>query len=120
MALKSSEISCILKIQKILGPSLLNAGILLLQNVYFRIKRESRLSGEVDGALAAHGRLDWLEAIGNQATEQIDEQMRRFAVVGGLNLTDILELIIDGLNDRPFANENLLQQRHQPICPVLG
>ena len=42
-------------------------------------------------------------AVGNQARDQIDKGVDRATMAGMLDLTDVFELIIDGLNDGPLA-----------------
>ncbi len=49
------------------------------------------------------GRLLGLMAIGNQATDKIDEKIDRTAVAGVFDLRDVLQLVDNRLNNRPFA-----------------
>ena len=49
------------------------------------------------------GRFLRLMAIGNEATEEIDEEVDRTAVAGMLDLGDVLDLIEDGFDNGPFA-----------------
>ena len=36
------------------------------------------------------------------------------------NLGDVLELVVDGLNNRAFAQEELIHQRHQAVVHILA
>ena len=47
-------------------------------------------------------------AVGDKASEEMHEEMVRTAMAGMLNLTDILELVIDALDDRPLAEQELV------------
>ncbi len=42
-------------------------------------------------------------AVGNEPSNEVDEKVDRAAVTGMLNLANVFELIIDGLNDRSLA-----------------
>ena len=54
----------------------------------------------------------------DQARQQIDEKVPRATVAGVLDLRDVLQLIVDGLNQRPLTEQYLIQQRHQSIGHV--
>ena len=41
--------------------------------------------------------------IGNQACDQVDQEVDGAAMAGMLDLTDVFELIIDGLDDGSLA-----------------
>lgn len=47
------------------------------------------------------------------------QEIERTAVAGMLNLADVLELVIDALDDRPFAQEQLVWEGHEPVAHVL-
>ncbi len=47
-------------------------------------------------------------AVGNEPGNQVDQEVDRAAVAGMLNLTDVFKLIIDGLNDGSFAQEEFV------------
>ena len=58
-------------------------------------------------------RLFPLVAVGNQATEQVEQveqEIGHTAVPGRFNLGNILQLVIDGLNNRPLAQPQLVFQ----------
>lgn len=57
--------------------------------------------------------------IRNQSTDQIDEKIGDTAMAGMRDLRDILQLVIDGFDDRPLAQQQFLFQFHQPIFPIL-
>ena len=42
-------------------------------------------------------------AVGDQPCDQVDQEVDGAAMAGVLNLTDVFELIIDGLDDGSFA-----------------
>ncbi len=46
--------------------------------------------------------------VGNQASQQIDQEIERTTMAGMLDLTDILEMVINRLNNRPLAQQNLV------------
>jgi hypothetical protein len=46
-----------------------------------------------------------LVAVGNQSGEEVHEEIVRAAVTGVLDLTDVFELVVDALDDGPFAQE---------------
>jgi hypothetical protein len=66
----------------------------------------------------ADGRFFWLFAIGNQAANQIDEEIGGAAMTGMFNLRDILELVNDSLDDRALAQQNLVKNRHELVFHV--
>ena len=58
-----------------------------------------------------------LQAISNQASKQIDQEIERAAMARVLNLGNILELVIDGFNDGAFTQEELVIQIDECIVP---
>ena len=48
-------------------------------------------------------------AIGNQATEEIDEEVGGAAMAGVFDLGDVFELVEDGLDNGPFAQYQLIR-----------
>ena len=61
-----------------------------------------------------------LVTVGNEARQQMDHEIVGTAMAGVLNLTHILELVVDGFDQRPFAQEQLVAQVHQPIVHVFA
>ena len=59
-------------------------------------------------------------AIGDETGEEMDDEVERAAVAGVLDLTHILELVVDALNERALAQEQLLGEIHQDIAHVLA
>ena len=59
-------------------------------------------------------------AVGDEAGEEVDEEVERAAMAGVLDLADVLELVVDGLDDRPFAQEQLVGRRQQAVAHVLA
>ena len=49
-----------------------------------------------------------LMAVGNQATDQIDQKVNRTAMAGVFDLGDVLELVVDGFADGTFAQQQLV------------
>jgi len=68
----------------------------------------------------AERRLLGLVAIGNQASEQVDEEVEWTAVTRVLDLADILELIDDGLDEGALAQEQLVGVGQDDVAPVLA
>ena len=61
--------------------------------------------------------------IGNQACDQVDQKVDGAAMAGMLDLADVFELVIDGLDDSSFAQEELigpLEQAVVHLCAQLG
>ncbi len=54
------------------------------------------------------GRFLGLVTIGDETTEEIDEEVGRTAVAGMFDLRDVLKLIEDGFDNGPFAQQQLL------------
>ena len=64
---------------------------------------ERGAGGELEGGLLR------LMAIGNQATEEIDEEGGGAAMAGVFDLGDVFELVEDGLDTGPFAQYQLIR-----------
>ncbi len=56
--------------------------------------------------------------VGDQARDHVDHEVRD-AVAAVLDLADVLKLVVDGLDQRPFAQQELVEQRHEPVGHVL-
>ncbi len=54
-------------------------------------------------------------AVSDQPGNQIDQEVDRTAMARMLDLTDVFELIIDGLNNGLLAQEQLVGEREQAI-----
>ncbi len=61
-----------------------------------------------------------LVAGGDEPSHQIDQEVDRAAMARMLDLTDVLELVVDRLDDRPFAQQQLVGDVDQPVVPVLA
>ena len=59
-------------------------------------------------------------SVGNQAGQQIDHEIGRTAMASMLDLRDILELVNDGLDDRPFTQQHLVLHLDQPVLHILA
>jgi predicted transcriptional regulator len=59
-------------------------------------------------------------APGKETSEQMHQEVERAAVTRMLDLTDILEVINDGLDQGPFAQEQLVGEMEQLIAHVLA
>jgi hypothetical protein len=59
-------------------------------------------------------------AIGDQAGEQMDEEVERTAVARVLDLADILELIDDGLDEGALAQEQAIGEGHKNVAHILA
>ena len=61
-----------------------------------------------------------LAAVGDKAREEMCQEVERTAMAGMLNLTDVFELIVDALDDRPFAQEELVREGHHDVAHVFA
>jgi hypothetical protein len=61
-----------------------------------------------------------LEAVRNQSSNEIHEKIGGAAMTGMLDLADILELIMNGLNHGPLANQGFVQERYQDVGHILS
>jgi hypothetical protein len=57
--------------------------------------------------------------VGNQPSEKIDEEIEGTAMWRMFDLADVFELVIDGLNNGPFAQEYLVDELDEPILHIL-
>ncbi len=55
-------------------------------------------------------------AVGNEPGDQVDQEIDRAAMARMLDLTDVLELIIDGLDNRSLAQEEFVRHLKQAIA----
>ena len=62
----------------------------------------------------------WVDGIGNQIGDEIDQETGTAAVPGVLNLRDVVELVINGLNDGAFAQEQLDLKGHEAVLHVVA
>ena len=60
-----------------------------------------------------------LMAVGNEASNQMNDKIGGTPMTRMLNLGDVLELVNDGLDDGAFAQQQLIRQVHEPIFHVL-
>ena len=58
--------------------------------------------------------------IGNQAGDEINEEIEGATMPGMLNLTDVFELVIDGFDDGSFAQQNLVKQLNEGVFHILS
>jgi len=59
-------------------------------------------------------------AVGNEAREQVDQEIVRTAMARVLDLADVLELIEDRLDERPLAEEEAIGEGQQEVAHVLA
>ncbi len=59
------------------------------------------------------------KGIGDQAGEQIAQEVDRASVPGVFNLAQVLELVDDRLNDRAFLKQQTIRDRHQLVGHAL-
>lgn len=60
----------------------------------------------------------WLfgeETISSDSRENVDNEVVERAVPGVLYLCDVLQLVVDGLNDGPLAQQNLVLRTHEHV-----
>ena len=59
-----------------------------------------------------------LVAIGDQPRKQVHEEIIRAAVAGVLNLADVLELVVDALDNRALAQQQLVGDGKESLAHV--
>ena len=60
-----------------------------------------------------------MERVSHQPGHQINEEVERATMAGMLDLRDVFELVIDGLDDRAFPQQQLVKQRQQLVFHIL-
>lgn len=60
----------------------------------------------------------WLMTVGGQAGEEMNEDVERAAMAAVLDLADVLELVVNALDERPFAQQQLVGVGQQPFAHV--
>lgn len=58
--------------------------------------------------------------IGDQARDHVDHEVGDTAVAGEIDLADVLDLVVDGLDQRPLAQQQLVEQRHEAVGHVFA
>ncbi len=58
--------------------------------------------------------------IGNETRDKIDQEVDRTAMARMLNLTEVLELIIDRLDESPLAKKQFVGEREQTIVHLFA
>lgn len=53
------------------------------------------------------------ERVGRQTHDQIDREAYDGTVPGVLDLRDVFQFVVDGLNQRPFAQEDFVRDCHK-------
>lgn len=59
-------------------------------------------------------------AVGDEPSHQMEDEVERAAMTRVLDLADVLELVHDRFDNRPFAQEKLITQRQQPVAHILA
>ncbi len=65
-------------------------------------------------------RLFVLMAVSDETSNQMDDKIRRAAMTRMFDLRDVLELVNDGLNNCPFAEQQLVRKVHEMILHVFA
>jgi hypothetical protein len=86
----------------------------LITSILDKLGRDERMQIEVKGRLLG------LVAIDSKASVQMHQEVDGTAVAGGRDLTDILELIDDGLDEGAFAQEQLVGEGHEDVVHVIA
>jgi hypothetical protein len=60
-----------------------------------------------------------LVRIGHPGSQDIDHSVDDAAVTGVFDLLDVLDLIIDGCDDRALAQQQLIDQGHEFVVHIL-
>lgn len=68
----------------------------------------------------AQRRLFGLVAIGDESSEQMDQEIGRAAVAGVLDLANVLELVEDRLDERPLAQQEPVGELEELVAHVLA
>ena len=58
--------------------------------------------------------------VGDKPSDQVDHEMSNAAMAAVLNLGNIFELIMNGLNKRAPAQQAFIEQRQEPIMPIFA
>ena len=69
--------------------------------------------------ICSERRLFWRKGIGDQAGEDITQEIDGASVPGVFNLAKVLELVDDGLDDGTFLKQKTLSDRHKFVGHVL-
>ena len=59
-------------------------------------------------------------AVGDQAANQVDQEVSHTAMPGMFNLGNVLQLVVDGLNNRPFPQQQFVLQGQRTLLHVLA
>ena len=65
-------------------------------------------------------RLLGLQAIGDQTCDQVDKEIDKTAMPGMLDLRNVLQLVVDGLDDRAFSEQQFINPGHQAVLHILA
>ena len=58
--------------------------------------------------------------IGDQPCYQVDHEVVHTAMAAVFDLADIFELVVDGFNERPLTEQDLVYQRHETVDHALA
>ncbi len=58
--------------------------------------------------------------VGDQPGHQVDQEVVHAAVAGVVNLRDVFQLVVNGLDDGPLAQQQLVHQGQQSVLHVLA
>src|SRR5579859_5274248 len=61
-----------------------------------------------------------LITVGNESRQQMHDKIGRTAMTRMLDLRNVFELVNDGLNNGPFAQQELVRQRHELVFHVFA
>ncbi|GHO62818.1 hypothetical protein KSC_017100 [Ktedonobacter sp. SOSP1-52] len=61
-----------------------------------------------------------LMAVGNEPGNQMNHKIGGTTMTRMLDLRNILELVDNGLDNRPFAQQELVRQMHEPVFHVFA
>ena len=64
-------------------------------------------------------RLFLLIGVGDQSRQQVDQEIDLRAMTCVLDLADVLELVVDGFDQRSFAQQEFIDHRHQLVLHIL-
>ncbi len=58
--------------------------------------------------------------VGDKPSDQVDHEISNAAMAAVLNLGNIFELIMNGLNKRAPAQQEFIEQRQEPITHIFA
>src|SRR5690242_13974962 len=80
--------------------------------------KRGRSSSQESTLIEMQARFFVLMAVGDESSNHVNDKIDRTAMARMLDLRNILELINNRLDNRPFAQQELVREMHQPVFHV--